>query len=208
MTVRQFLVVTHRWIGLTCAAVLLVAGLTGSLLMLPQLARSPFLVELHTHLAAGAPGRWLVNLATVAGSLLVLGGVILWFRSKLIKVNLRKGWRRFLHDLHHSAGLIFAVVMLVIAVTGTGLMLTQNIDPRPPRPGVEAKNTPFERNLRRTVRRLHSGLGMGAGVAVVYFVGSGLFALQGVSGLTMWLKRQPRRRPRNPPNGEGDSSRS
>jgi uncharacterized iron-regulated membrane protein len=184
MTFRQFVLVTHRWLGLAAALVLLVVGVSGALLVWPVLfhANQLKLGELHTRMFLGEPGEWLVISATVVSSILVLGGVILWWKRKLVAIQIRRGWWRFLFDLHHSLGAIAGILMLVIALTGVGLVLTEHEDGSP--------LSPSEKAVRQVVHGLHTGREYGRAVKVLYALGSLAFVLQGVSGFMMWWKPQ------------------
>jgi uncharacterized iron-regulated membrane protein len=177
--------------GLAASAVLVVAGATGALLLLPW--RPPLFSRLHVNLALGPFGNRLVVAATVVSILLILGGQVLWWRSRILRVTRGRGWRRVLHDLHHAAGFVGAVVMLLLAASGIWLMFT---------PG-GPKSPPEVREKRRMVHGLHTARPYSLPVKAVYFAGSMLFVLQGVSGFTMWWK--PRRRaagaPARPPAG-------
>lgn len=186
----------HRWLGLAAAAVLLVVGGTGAVLMFPL--RPRILGSLHENLALGPVGRWIVNVATLASIVLVLSGVVLWWRAKLVRVTTGRGWRRVLHDLHHVAGAGAAVVMVLLAATGFGLMATSRAAPPPgarragaaearrlegPQPAADPA-----RRQRRLMHDLHTGRPYSLPVQVIYFLGSSMFVLQGVSGFTMWWK--------------------
>ena len=184
MTVRQFVLVTHRWLGLAAALVLLVAGVSGAALVWPRFFHADDLKLglLHTRMFLGEPGEWLVISATVVSALLVLGGVILWWKRKLVGLQLRRGWWRFLFDLHHSLGVIAATLMLVIALTGVGLVLTEHEDGSP--------LSPAEKAVRRVIHRFHTGREFGRPGQVLYALGSLAFVLQGLSGFVMWWKPQ------------------
>jgi uncharacterized iron-regulated membrane protein len=181
--------------------VLAVVGGTGALLMFP--VRPRLLGRLHESLALGPVGRWIVNLATLLSVVLILTGVVLWWRSKLVRVTRGRGWRRVLHDLHHVSGILGAVVMLVLAATGFGLMATSPAAP-PAGAGAARAATPARadgrrapppapaRRTRRLIHDLHTGRPYSLPVQVIYFLGSSAFVLQAVSGFTMWWKPRSR----------------
>lgn len=192
---RAFLLVTHRWLGVAAAVVLAVVGLTGAVLVY---TRIPAVTDLHAALAAGAAGRWVVNVATIVASLLVAGGVVLWWRRKIVRINRAKGLWRILFDLHHALGIIGGGLMLVIALSGTGLMMTEHIgerlglardDPRFP--------TRTEVITRTLIHMAHTGGSLSGPLDLLWCLGSASFALQAVSGFWMWWK--PGRR-----NGDRD----
>jgi uncharacterized iron-regulated membrane protein len=182
MTFRHFVLVTHRWIGLASSLVLLVVGLTGAGLVWPRLLgplERPF-GTLHTRLALGEPGQWLVVAATTASALLVIGGLVLWWKRRLLRVTVRRGWWRFVFDLHHSLGFLAAVIMLIIALSGIGLTLTQ----------YERPMSAEQDRTRRFVHRFHTGRRFPLPITWIYVLGSLAFLAQGASGVVMWWKPQ------------------
>jgi uncharacterized iron-regulated membrane protein len=187
MTFRQFLVVTHRWIGLGAAIVLLVAGGTGALLVWVQHTDGDTLTRLHTRLLIGEPGEWLVITSTVAAVLLAVGGVILWWRRKIFTVRRdRSAWRTWF-DLHHLVGIFGTIVMLLIAASGLGLVLTEE-------EGEEQASHPVQTApevvdpVRRLVHDLHTGSPYPVPVRILYALGSLAFVMQSISGYKMWRK--------------------
>lgn len=190
---RQFFLVTHRWVGIAAALILFFVGLTGVLLVWSD---GEGLAYWHTHLGIGEPGEWLVNSATMASVFLIIGGIVLWWRRKIVRLERSKGWWRFLFDLHHAFGIIAAVGMLVIALSGSGLMMTEGVERAatlpigdPGRPAAEAIR------LREWIRTAHTGGGLMAGLGVLWALGSAGFVLQAVSGVLMWWKPQKGARP-------------
>jgi uncharacterized iron-regulated membrane protein len=184
MTFRQFVLLTHRWLGIGSSLVLLLVGVTGGVLIWPEsLGTAEKSTErFHTRLSIGEPGEWLVITATAIAAFLVLGGLVLWWKRRLLRVNLRRGAWRFLFDLHHSLGFFAAVVMLLLSLTGLGLVLTEHEDGSPLSPG--------EQRVRDTVTRLHTGREFALPLKLIYLVGSVAFAVQGLSGVVMWWKPQ------------------
>jgi uncharacterized iron-regulated membrane protein len=174
---------------LAAAAVLLMAGGTGAVLVWPTVLRQgDMLTRLHTRMLIGEAGEWLVISATVASAVLVAGGLILWWKRKLLAVSVTRGWWRFLFDLHHSLGIVAAILMLVISLSGVGLVLTEHEDGSP--------LSPSEQAVRGTIERLHTGREFARPLQVLYALGSLTFVVQGLSGFVMWWKPQV-------PRGEG-----
>lgn len=183
---RRFFLVTHRWLGIGAAIVLIVVGLTGAALVY---LKNPTLARFHTHLGVGEPGEWLVNTSTVIASFLVIGGIVLWWRRKIVTIDRSKGTWRFLFDLHHSLGIIGAILMLVIALSGTGLMLTEGIGERM---GL-AKDDPnyptrTEAFARKVIHSAHTGGPLYLPLKILWLLGSASFAVQAVSGFWVWWK--------------------
>jgi uncharacterized iron-regulated membrane protein len=73
---------------------------------------------LHVSLMAGKLGGEIVGVATVAALLLVFTGVIIWWRDKLWRIQWSASWKRIAFDLHHSLGIVAALVLLVITASG------------------------------------------------------------------------------------------
>lgn len=188
---RRFLLVTHRWLGIGAAVVLVVVGLTGGILVY---VRTPAITDLHTSLALGEPGRWLVNVATVVASLLVLGGVVLWWRRKIVKIAVAKGLWRLLFDLHHALGIIGGGLMLIIALSGTGLMMTEQIGARLGL-AVDHPDYPTRAEVltRKLIHTAHTGGSFSHALNVLWILASAGVAVQAVSGFWVWWR--PGRRP-------------
>src|SRR5690348_17343099 len=102
MSWRRFVLVPHRWNGLSTSLVLAIAGGTGIVRALtsPGEFRRPF-ARLHEDLMLGNIGSWIVLNATAGAVLLQLGGVILWWKRKTLRVRTAGGWRTAVSDLHH-----------------------------------------------------------------------------------------------------------
>jgi uncharacterized iron-regulated membrane protein len=176
---RSFVLITHRWLGLTSSVVLSIVGLTGAILIWPVTSLLKRVAgPLHERLAMGRVGWWLVVLATVIAVLLELGGLVLWWKRKTIAVRIRSGWRQGLFDLHHAAGILGLPLMLLLAVSGVGMaFVTPTSHPA----------------LRRVIFDWHTTRGFPTPVKLLYTIGTTGFLVQGVTGVVMWWKpRQPR----------------
>jgi len=174
MTARRFVLVTHRWLGLGASVVLAVAGATGAVMvwegehLLRRVAG-----RFHTDLALGRVGAWIVLAAAVAAVLLQIGGVILWWKRKLVTVRLRAGWPSALFDLHHAVGILGVALMITMAVTALCLpFLSQG-----------------QSELRQLVMTWHTGREFPMPVKVIYSLAATGFLIQGVSGVLMWWRK-------------------
>ncbi|MEO6222671.1 MAG: PepSY domain-containing protein [Vicinamibacterales bacterium] len=168
---RRLLLVTHRWIGLSTSLVLIIAGGTGAMMVWGF--QGPFrrsVGRVHENLALGRVGIWIVMIATAGAIVLQLGGVILWWRRKTVRVRTTLGWRTAVIDLHHSVGLLGLLLMLTIAATGVGMRIA---GPGP---------------VRRTIVDFHTSRTFPVAVDVLYAMGSLGFLVQGVTGVVMWWK--------------------
>ena len=85
MTIRQLVLVTHRWMGLPSAAILALLGATGVVLQWAEDvavldAVQRYASALHERLALGRFGHWVVVTTTAIAVLLELGGIVLWWK--------------------------------------------------------------------------------------------------------------------------------
>jgi uncharacterized iron-regulated membrane protein len=105
---------------------------------------------LHTRLLGGATGRVVVASFTIAALVLVITGLVVWWRDKLWRVRLTASWKRINFDLHHSVGVFSAVIALVIIATGIwvhfdaidNVMRMLNRSPSPTAPPKQPPATP------------------------------------------------------------------
>lgn len=174
MRLRSVILASHRWMGLATAGVLSIVGSTGAFLIWPSYWRLEKVVKiagrLHEELAMGQVGRWIVIYSTVVAVVILLGGVCLWWKRKIVAIETRAGWRRMLSDLHHSLGVLGFAMMLLIALTGVGMAVT----------------SPDDGELRRIIFELHTTKGYPFPVKLVYAAGTTAFLVQSVTGVVMW----------------------
>lgn len=199
MTLRARLLALHRWVGVGSAAIIVVMGVTGAMLVWPgeSLARRTAEV-LHDSLALsrlglGRAGWLIIMAATAAAVFLQVTGLVLWWKRKIVRIETAKGWRRLMFDLHHSIGAVFLLVMLVVAGTGLARAGLRYLDRPPTFPA-----------LHTAVSRLHTTKDLGGPVKAVLFAGSVGLAVQGISGLVIWwpsARTAARVRPRVTPDG-------
>jgi uncharacterized iron-regulated membrane protein len=110
--------ILHRWIGLTVSLFLLIATITGGLLLFVD---SPSIAQVHVRLFAGAAGEWIVNIATAAVLLIVPTGLLLWWRRPRFAIHKSKSLFRTLYDLHNVLGFYASLLLLLLAGTGAFL---------------------------------------------------------------------------------------
>ena len=85
-----------------------------------------YIHQLHTHLApdprstpkAAKIGVVIVQIAGYILCLLVLLGLILWWRTKRATIKWKAPWFRISFDAHHAIGIYFALFLLIAALTG------------------------------------------------------------------------------------------
>jgi uncharacterized iron-regulated membrane protein len=78
--------------------------------------------QLHVNLLAGKGGQWFVGYGTACLMFLMISGLVLWWRRKLLAMRIEGSWKRINFDLHHISG-IYSMVFLLVVV-GTGLLMS------------------------------------------------------------------------------------
>lgn len=177
MTVRQAVLVTHRWMGLASSLVLAVAGATGTILVFASGRLRGLTGPLHESLYLGRLGTWIVLAATAAALLLEIGGLVLWWRRKVLRIETRFGWGRAVSDLHHVTGVVALVLMALLAATA---LLMRVVPP---------DDDPW---LRQVIVDLHTTRNYGWPLKAILGLASLGFSVQGLSGLVMWWRTSRR----------------
>jgi uncharacterized iron-regulated membrane protein len=83
----------------------------------PQEGRASFVRrvrDMHERLMAGKAGNLVVGAITLAMLVVVLFGVVLWWRDKLWRVRMGASWKRIVFDLHHLLGIAASLVLVII----------------------------------------------------------------------------------------------
>ncbi|MGE0439557.1 MAG: PepSY domain-containing protein [Gemmatimonadales bacterium] len=181
---RRFFLVTHRWLGLGAALFLTLAGVSGMLLVWSD---SETLEMFHKRLFLGEFGEWLLIASTAIFLFLAVGGVVLWWRRKILTIRGGRGWWRTLFDLHHALGMIAIVVTLLIAGTGIGIVIEEEEHEREARVSREEERV---REEDEALYRLHTGRTFPPPLKVVWALASLSFGIQALSGFFMWWKPQ------------------
>ncbi|MCU1233402.1 MAG: Propeptide, PepSY amd peptidase [Candidatus Solibacter sp.] len=78
--------------------------------------------QFHTNLLLGKKGELWVGYGNACLMFLLITGVILWWKRKMLTVETSASWRRINFDLHHVSG-IYSLVFLFVIV-GTGLLMS------------------------------------------------------------------------------------
>jgi uncharacterized iron-regulated membrane protein len=178
MSFRRFVLITHRWLGLLSAPILIIVGSTGVILMvdfesLPSLQRiGRYASALHERLAMGVIGHRVVLAVTALAIVLEIGGLVLWWKRKTLAVALDRGLWRACFDLHHLAGLVCVPAMLLGAVTAVAMFVVG---------GGNELYGPF--------RRLHVGR-FPLPLRIIYGFATLGFVVQGLTGVVIWWKRR------------------
>ena len=163
--------------GIASSIVLVIAGLTGALLIWP--IGQPWgsrMAHLHVNLFMGGPGEIIVLVCTWIGVVLILGGLYLWWKTKTFRIRTASGWRSFVIDLHYSLGVFTLLLTLVIAATGA---LRAHLGPG---------------RARNVISRFHTTARFPQPVKAAYAVGSLAFVVEGITGVVMWAAKQRKAR--------------
>ena len=72
----------------------------------------------HTHLLAGETGSAVVGWGSVILLFLAITGLILWWRTKIFRVNFQTTGPKFQYDVHSTVGIFSSLFLLVFALTG------------------------------------------------------------------------------------------
>ena len=115
---------------------------------------------LHTRLLAGDSGRVVVAFVTIAALVLVITGLVVWWRDKAWRVLLTASWKRINFDLHHVVGVFSAVIVLGITATGiwvhfSGIDNMMRALNRAPSPTAPPAHSP-RRRVRPSCRSIRS----------------------------------------------------
>jgi uncharacterized iron-regulated membrane protein len=173
MTVRQMVLVAHRWLGLATAVFVSIAAASGGVLLwltTPSPVRR-VINRTHESLGLGPPGLVIVQSITALSIVVLLSGLILWWKRKILVVRTDAGWRQSLFDLHHLVGAIGFLFMLVLAGTAVSM-----VAPRP------------HRGVFAVLENLHEARNYPAAIKLVYLAGTLAFIVQAVSGVVMWWR--------------------
>jgi uncharacterized iron-regulated membrane protein len=76
---------------------------------------------LHTSLLAKGVGSTIVGIVTIAALVLVITGMIIWWREKLWRIHWSASWKRIVFDVHHSLGIFASLVLFVITASGMAI---------------------------------------------------------------------------------------
>jgi uncharacterized iron-regulated membrane protein len=74
--------------------------------------------QFHTHLLMGRTGAAIVALGSAFLLFMSISGLILWWRSKIFRINFQSAGPKFQYDVHSTVGIASLVFLLIFAVTG------------------------------------------------------------------------------------------
>jgi uncharacterized iron-regulated membrane protein len=73
---------------------------------------------LHVRLLGGRAASEVVGIATLVALVVVLTGLVVWWRDRLWRIQWSASWKRVTFDLHHALGVFAWVVLIVITASG------------------------------------------------------------------------------------------
>lgn len=85
--------------------------------------------QIHTSLFAGPTGNSLVALVALSSLILVVTGVVIWWRGRIWRVRWSASWKRIIFDLHHALGVLAALVLVVVCGTGVWIGYYKQVNP-------------------------------------------------------------------------------
>ncbi len=88
-----------------------------------------FLHVVHTSLVAGPTGTLVVGATSAATVLIVLSGVVLWWKRRILTITHTRTLHGFLFDWHHALGFYASIVILAMGVTGMAIAFGNVVDP-------------------------------------------------------------------------------
>jgi uncharacterized iron-regulated membrane protein len=74
--------------------------------------------QVHVRLLAGSAGEWMVDLASFAALFSATSGLVLWWKSKRLRVARGSRGRRWWRELHDVTGLYGHLLILALALSG------------------------------------------------------------------------------------------
>lgn len=138
-------------------------------------------------------GKTVVGITTVAMTVILISGVIIWFprnRRTLknrLQISCTKGWRRFWYDSHVALGFYSTLFLLIMALTG----LTWSFSGYRTFMYDLFSNLPID-NLRRFFYSLHTGTWGGLTTRILYFLTALSGGILPLSGYYLWWKKRKR----------------
>ena len=140
-------------------------------------------------------GKTVVGITTVAMTVILISGVIIWFPRNLrtlknrLQISCTKGWRRFWYDSHVALGFYCTLFLLIMALTG----LTWSFSGYRTFMYDLFSGLPVD-NLRRFFYSLHTGTWGGLTTQILYFLAALIGGILPLSGYYLWWKKRKRKR--------------
>ncbi len=158
-------------------------------------------------------GKMTVGITTLLFVLVVLSGIVIWWPRTLkvlrrsLCIHTGKGRRRFWHDLHVAGGMYALVFLLIMSLTGLtwsfrwyarsfyglfGADAPKHGGKRGARTTlvVEDPRAQRTRQVRRTVKALHTGTWGGLPIKVLYFSAALMGASLPLTGYYLWYRKR------------------
>jgi uncharacterized iron-regulated membrane protein len=85
--------------------------------------------QFHTNLLVGKNGEKLVGYGTLCLAFLILTGLVLWWKRKMLTIQTAGSWRRINFDLHHISGIYSSLFLAVVVFTGLLISFPSALNP-------------------------------------------------------------------------------
>lgn len=136
-------------------------------------------------------GKLVVGISTLLFVFVLISGLVIWWprNRKVLKNNLtvkvRKGWRRFWHDLHVAGGFYTLLVLLALALTGLTWSFSWWRD------AVYALLDGFmpTQEIRTMIRSIHMGTWGGLFSRILTCLAALVGGILPLTGYYIWLRR-------------------
>lgn len=141
-------------------------------------------------------GKLVVGISTLLFVFVLISGLVIWWprNRKVLKNNLtvkvRKGWRRFWHDLHVAGGIYTLLVLLALALTGLTWSFPWYRDAFYSLFG----DTMSGKEIHRLVYSIHVGSWGGITTRILTCLAALIGGTLPLTGYYIWLRRIGKRR--------------
>lgn len=141
-------------------------------------------------------GKLVVGISTLMFVVVLISGLVIWWprNRKVLKnhlvIKVRKGWRRFWHDLHVAGGIYTLLLLLALAVTGLTWSFSWCRD------AVYALLDGFmpAQEIRSLIRSIHMGTWGGLFSRILTCLAALIGGILPLTGYYIWLRRIGKKR--------------
>ena len=141
-------------------------------------------------------GKLVVGISTLMFVVVLISGLVIWWprNRKVLKnhlvIKVRKGWRRFWHDLHVAGGIYTLLLLLALALTGLTWSFSWWRD------AVYALLDGFmpAQEIRSLIRSIHMGTWGGLFSRILTCLAALIGGILPLTGYYIWLRRLGKKR--------------